>query len=593
MARRPFHPPRRPSPPTRKKYLKALRSAVVDAANVGAGLWFSYLFVLLYLVIAAGSVTHLDLFLENRIKLPFLNVELPLTGFFVLGPGLFVIVHAYVLLHFALLAGKVGVFHTELQAQIADENARARLRRQLPSNIFVQFLAGPVEVRTGIIGTMLRLIAWISLVAGPLALLVFFQFQFLPYHHEAIAWWQRVAVVIDLLLLWTLWPSVARGEAMSIALRDFLHWRVVAAALASVVPVFLVFFVAIFPEEWLERVLAPKRWNSLHQLLVAGDVDLVAGKPTSLWSNRLVLPGVTVPPEKRFLRGRRLEGAVLLSANLEKVDFTGAQLRGAVLNDANLQEAKFLCAEGKLKVDVDDKAPSSAADPELHCAQLANARLDRAQLQGAKLDNAYLPGASLNGAQLQSARLNGANLQGASLDGAQLRDAHLNGIQLQGASLVAADLQGASLWGLAQLRGARLDDAKLQGVRFFGAQLQGASFVNAELQGVNFVTCSSRARRSKARSYTALTSINCSSKARRSMARGFRARRSKARGYGVHRSTARSFRARRSSARSLRARLSTTSSPGGPTHETRMAKLQASLRPKPGRATGRPLRSPC
>src|SRR3954464_4040732 len=89
------------------KDLKALRTAVVDAAGVSAALWFSYLFVLLYLLIAAGSVKHRDLFLKNPVKLPFLSVDLPLVGFFWLGPALFVVMHAYVLLHFVLLAGKV------------------------------------------------------------------------------------------------------------------------------------------------------------------------------------------------------------------------------------------------------------------------------------------------------------------------------------------------------------------------------------------------------------------------------------------------------------------------------------------------------
>jgi hypothetical protein len=126
--------------------LGALRDAVVDAAGVSTGLWLSYLFVLSYFAIAAGAVTHCDLFLENPVKLPFLNVELPLKAFFILGPLVFLIVHTYVLLHFVLLAGKIGAFHGELQAQIAGDDARARLRRQLPNNIFVQSLAGPREV---------------------------------------------------------------------------------------------------------------------------------------------------------------------------------------------------------------------------------------------------------------------------------------------------------------------------------------------------------------------------------------------------------------------------------------------------------------
>ena len=36
---------------------------------------------------AVGSVTHRDLLFESPVKLPFLNVDLPLVGFFVLGPS--------------------------------------------------------------------------------------------------------------------------------------------------------------------------------------------------------------------------------------------------------------------------------------------------------------------------------------------------------------------------------------------------------------------------------------------------------------------------------------------------------------------------
>jgi hypothetical protein len=73
------------------KDLGALRDAVVDAASVSAGLWITYLFALFYFAIAAGAVTHRDLLLESPVKLPFLNVELPLKAFFILGPLVFLI----------------------------------------------------------------------------------------------------------------------------------------------------------------------------------------------------------------------------------------------------------------------------------------------------------------------------------------------------------------------------------------------------------------------------------------------------------------------------------------------------------------------
>ena len=67
-------------------------------------MWLSYLFVLFYLAIAAGAVTHGDLFFENPVKLPFLNIELPLLTFFFLAPILFLIVHAYTLVHLVMLS---------------------------------------------------------------------------------------------------------------------------------------------------------------------------------------------------------------------------------------------------------------------------------------------------------------------------------------------------------------------------------------------------------------------------------------------------------------------------------------------------------
>ena len=189
--------------------LTSLRTAVVDAAGVSAGLWLSYLFVLFYLLVAAGAVTHKDLFFESPVKLPFLGIDLPLKGFFVLGPGLFLIVHTYILLHFSLLAGKVQTFNRELWIQIDDAAIRSGVRQQLPANIFVQFLAGPSSDRNGVVGFFLWLIASISLAIGPIGLLLFFELQFLPYHHEGISNWHRIAVGLDLSLMWTFWWRIA------------------------------------------------------------------------------------------------------------------------------------------------------------------------------------------------------------------------------------------------------------------------------------------------------------------------------------------------------------------------------------------------
>lgn len=168
-----------------------------------------------YLTIATGSVTHRDLFFASPVKLPFLNVELPLVGFFIVAPILFLVVHAFVLLQLGLLAGKVDAFDAQLRKEITDDVVQEPLRRQLPNVIFVQLLAGPQSVRTGVLGLMLRLVAYISTVAGPISLLVLIELQFLPFHRADITWWHRIAIIFDLTLLWLMWPLITKGKWIS------------------------------------------------------------------------------------------------------------------------------------------------------------------------------------------------------------------------------------------------------------------------------------------------------------------------------------------------------------------------------------------
>jgi hypothetical protein len=188
--------------------------------------------------------------------------------------------------------------------QIRHAKTRARLRRQLPSNIFVQFLAGPSEVRFGIIGFMLRSIAWISFVVAPVSLLILFQVQFLPYHDEAVSWWQRIVVLLDLVLLWALWPSIVRGTTAWLHWQDFCRPTIAGLLVLSVVPVWLVFGVATFPGERLDALTPDMAFEwTPHKLLVAGEVDETTQRPRSLWANRLALPGIDLP-DIRHMRGR-------------------------------------------------------------------------------------------------------------------------------------------------------------------------------------------------------------------------------------------------------------------------------------------------
>ncbi len=455
--------------------LDAARQSVEDAAGLSGGLWLSYLFTLFYIAVAAGAVTHKDLLLESAVKLPFLGVELPLVAFFALAPVLFVISHAYTLTYFVLLASKAGTFNAILSKKIPDPDAaptpglsptraaelretRLGLRRQLPSNIFVQFLAGPRDIRDGGLGWFLKAVAWISLVIGPVLLLLLLQVQFLPYHLEWVTWVQRLALIADIALLWILWPAVlaSRGEVQWPRL-----WRHPAVTLASLAPICLALIVARFPGEWMDAHIGHKQWippnpvtawlgatnekkapksTSFHDLLFNGDMDDVTRRRKSLFSNTLVLPkfdalkaakidNLDGVGETLTLKGRHFENAIFNEADLRKANLEGAHLQGASLYQANLQGARFYAA---------DLQGASLYQSQLQCASLGSA-----ELEGALLEDAELLGAYAEDAKLQAASLYKAHLQAAVLSGAQLQNAFLREATLQGTSLDKAKLQGA------------------------------------------------------------------------------------------------------------------------------------------------------
>jgi uncharacterized protein YjbI with pentapeptide repeats len=482
--------------------LEALKKAVEDAASVGGGLWFSYIFVLFYIAVAAGAVTHVDLFLESPVKLPFLGIELPLKAFFCLAPFLFLITHTYVLAHLVLLSTKIRSFHKQLEEQISDEAKREGLRGRMPSNIFVQFIAGQKYIRESWFGVLLKSIAWATLAIFPVLLFLLLQIQFLPYH-SWITWIHRVTLFVDLMVVWWLWRWILTGSSN---FPPWRKWKLKAApaigAAASFAAVLFSYPVATFPGEWLEnllpswRLFEPRdvhdlsRRASFNELIFYPRIDPVTLHRESWFSNRIVLlgfnlyEGLKIDDPKKVewrdylfdARGRDLQGAVFDDASLPKVDFTGALLQGASLYQTLLQGASF--RQAWLRGASLDYARLQGAS--LNDALLQGASFRQARLEGASLDHARLQGASLDYARLQGASLREAQLQGASLDHAQLQGASLDGAQLQGASLDSAQLQGASLRE-AQLQGAALDGAQLQGASFDSAQLQGASLSRADM----------------------------------------------------------------------------------------------------------------
>jgi uncharacterized protein YjbI with pentapeptide repeats len=476
--------------------VKALEGSLNDSATRVSTIWISFLVFGLYLVTAVGTVTHRQLLLEDPVKLPALNIDLPMVGFFFLAPILFVIFHVYVLLQVLLLSRTAAAYNEAVEYNVKVAADNARVRQRLANTLFAQIFAGSPRERKGWLGVLLHITAWLTLAIAPVLVLLVFQFQFLPYHSQPVTWTLRILILLDLVAVLVFWPAL-RNADRDVSLRVILR-RWIA----------LPFGVGLVALSWIFLTFPGERHAGWTRYWLGGTAPFSA-RAIECWTlspiskvftsfDRLSLPHVDIIDHEKLknieantssdelpayqgerarrIRDRNLDCADFSDfSDLRRIDLTNTVLRGANLYQAQLQGAT------------------------LNSAQLQGALLAGAQLQGASLASAQLQDASFSGAQLQGAFLEGALLQGAFLFQAQLQGADLAGTQLQGADLVGAQLQGALLseaqlqgvsLEIAQLQGAGLRNAKLQGASFSGAQLQGANLVDAQLQGADFIASS-------------------------------------------------------------------------------------------------------
>src|SRR4051794_21554906 len=109
--------------------VEALEKSLNDSATRVSTIWVSFLIFALYLLTAAETITPRQLFLADPVKLPVLNIELPLWGFFFLAPILFVIFHVYLLLQLLLLGRTAGAYNNALDRAVRSPPSNAAMRQ--------------------------------------------------------------------------------------------------------------------------------------------------------------------------------------------------------------------------------------------------------------------------------------------------------------------------------------------------------------------------------------------------------------------------------------------------------------------------------
>jgi Uncharacterized low-complexity proteins len=444
----------------------------LDEANAASDpartAWLAFLLLLTYVVVTLASVSHKDLLLNSPVRLPIINADIPLVGFFQYAPAMLLLVYLSLLVQHVILARKYRRFTDALAAYELKARTRHVAREWVHSYVFSQILAGPEANR--ITRLMMQLIVYVTFAVLPIVTLLYFQIKFLPFHEVWITYWHRFAVILGFAMLILLTPIMQHAppkRKWDIRLGPQAEaWEASGRQVALVLlllPIVVSFswLIATVPDEWIDRRLgfvAPvtagigadgeaqllnpivrrlvydripdddnkgwwRRWLLAYRVLIVEDSDLGAADDAKI-----------------VLRERNFRYALLNRSDFHHADLTWADLRGAQLW-------------------------KSLAKGRLNDTQLQGASLKEAEFQGAQMSSAAMQGADLRGALLQGADLSYTKLQGADLSGAQLQGADLRGARLQGADLQGAQLQDADLQG-AELRGAVLASAEIWLARF-------------------------------------------------------------------------------------------------------------------------------
>ncbi len=384
----------------------ALLADVNAASGPARNSWVVFIAVLAYFFITLAGITHTDLLLDTPVTLPILQVDIGLRAFFAFAPAVLLLMHFNLLLQHVSLSRKVREFDERVARQEGrGMYATHRFRVQLHSYFYVQAIAGPS--RSPLFSAFLHAMTAVTLWLLPLALLIYFQIVFLPYHDLDVTTAQRAYILIDFLIFAIFWIFLHHPAATFIGGlgRSIISYPVsfMTMMLVWVAAMFLSFAVATIPGEGVDRAMASiERFRTpVPYGTPSAEAERFAFLPTA-WLFEGRVRAISGRNESWFSRN-------LVVTDTDIVRAAGAPAEGVSLR---LRERDFRFATF-------DRSNFSRAD--LTGADFTGASLRLTRLENAQLILASLRGADLTRAQLQSADLSGADLRQAVLEDADLR----------------------------------------------------------------------------------------------------------------------------------------------------------------------------
>lgn len=480
--------------------LEKLQQAVVSSSHDVRRAFFMFGAFSLYLIITVGVTTHEQLLRGSVFTLPILAVDIPIVGFYIVVPLLFVFTHLNLIGEFNSLADDAE----ELKKYLS--KSKKTINSTLPFG-FCRLFIQPDETRVP--RRPIFMITVISAVIFPPLILLAVQIRFLPYHSEFVTTLHRLYLLGDVIVLWLFWPTLIpswydnlhvkyRHYDIARTLKNSPWLRISAVPMTALVIVFS-WFAATVPDGWAEKFTlamvqighSSAKAAEIAEGSAAADSDNQASCG-SLWLPWTYFEPITTDETRpTYLDlGKPLKPRTMpcLTYRLFEAPETWRNLRrNLIVSKANLVAVRPPpdLLVGKLGKDLKDVWDGWGRGLDLRGRDLRFADFTQSDLRLADLRGADLSGAKLKKTKLHYSDLGdiSANQMGGCIGNNSIKDtnnARYCFTIIRNTILINTNFQFARLW-KADLGGAHIEwpemtDADLSHTRWRGTVIDGCSW---------------------------------------------------------------------------------------------------------------------
>ncbi len=358
------------------------------------------IFFILFCVYALLNVlatTDKNIYMLDSVKMPLLNIELPLISFYIVIP-LFLLALQFNLLY-------MMHSHREL-LQNAHKNS-ARELKNFPKGLYEGAL---LHSNNAFLYKIVKLFLYLIVFYSPIAVLIAFYLRFGDYQNFALSSWHLILLILSVAVI-SLFADVFEFEGERRVVSIILKYLSIAFLISIISGLALYHYKILHridKSDFTEKDI--KFFEKFHSEL----------KETGLGIEELLYPRLVIENEVLIPYDKEL---LTLLSNLKESNDTKLLMSNIPFKQShrNFRLAKF---GHSIMVKTDFKG-----------AHLEGANLWYAELQGSNFKDAKLTSASLEYANLQGSDFEDANLTSADLEYAKLQRAHLSFAKLQGADL--------------------------------------------------------------------------------------------------------------------------------------------------------------